>query len=116
MSLTYDEKVGIAESINVIFNDAVHATPEQITEEVAEMVTTVINEIANCSKRIETLLNEAHSIFYKRFPIQIIIGKAGKTILKELLEDWLSIIYKNFATRVCTRPLLLVGVLLSRLH
>jgi hypothetical protein len=42
------------------------------------MVTKIINEIAICSKRIETTLEVTQKLLYKRFPVQILIGKIGK--------------------------------------
>lgn len=64
MALTYEEKQDIADTIKVIFKGAVPATPNQITDEVADMVTKIINEIAVCSKRIEKNVdyNSANSI------------------------------------------------------
>lgn len=102
MTLTYDEKQDIADAIKVIFKGAVHATPEQITDEVADMVTKIINEIAICSKRIETTLEVTQKLLYKRFPVQILIGKIGKKQLGKLLSKWFESIYRNFATRACT--------------
>ena len=102
MALTYKEKQDIADAINVIFKGAVPVTPNQITEEVADMVTAIINEIAVCSKRIEKTLKTTQKILYRGYPIQILIGKIGKGVLGKLLESWFGEIYKNFATRACT--------------
>lgn len=66
------------------------------------MITKIINEIVICSKRIETTLEVTQKLLYKRFPIQILIGKIGKRQLGKLLPTWFESIYKNFATRACT--------------
>lgn len=80
----------------------IQATPEQITDEVAEMVTNIINEIAVCSKRIQHTLSATQTLLYMGYPIQILIGKVGKFVLGQLISKWLKEIYKNFATRACT--------------
>lgn len=102
MALTYEEKQDIADTIKVIFKGAVPATPNQITDEVADMVTKIINEIAVCSKRIEKTLTTTQQILYMGYPIQILIGKVGKKALGNLLENWFKQLSKNFATRACT--------------
>ena len=101
MNLTYEEKQDIAEAIKVIFKGALPATPNQITEEVADMVTKIINGITVCSKRIEKTLKTTQQILYMGYPIQILIGKVGKEVLGAFLENWFTQLSKNFATRAC---------------
>lgn len=44
-----------AKTIDILFNGAVRATPEQITPEVIEKVDKMIREIVNCSKALTEL-------------------------------------------------------------
>ena len=48
MSLTQQEKEHYAKRINGLFGGAIHATPDQVTEEAARIADVMFTEICNC--------------------------------------------------------------------
>lgn len=50
MALTQQEKENYHQLIQEIYDGAVQSSPSQITEEVTDVVNTILNEVVNCSK------------------------------------------------------------------
>jgi hypothetical protein len=86
--LTQKDKQAIVDAIEVIFNGAVYATPDQITDEVADMVTKIINEISSATKKIKYTYGGVFSILYLGLPVTGIIAGIQKLLLGQLLALW----------------------------
>lgn len=102
MALTYEQKQEIAKAIEIIWSGAVHASPEQITDEVADIVTNVIHEIASATTKIKYIYGGSLSILYMMIPVTGMIAMLEKFVLGQLLGIWFREIGKQIGLRAAT--------------
>lgn len=102
MALTYHQQKEIADAIKIIWSGAVRVTPDQVTDEVADIVTMVINEIASATTKIKWVYGGTLSILYMAIPVTGLIATLKKMALGQLLGIWFREIGKQIGLRAAT--------------
>ena len=105
MSLTSIEQKGIVRVIDKLYAGTIPAEADMVNDDVNDLVTKVINEIAACTQRMDTLfesLNEFFSFLYDKTPISELIEKFGADFIVDKISEWMNEIEKEFSVRSCT--------------
>lgn len=86
------DKQAYVDAISVLFDGAIQATPEQISEEVMIKVDIMISEIVNCSEKIK---NFAYSTFYT-FTLSHFSMYGSKYLLGKYVVPEMSLLHSLF--------------------
>lgn len=97
-----------AKTIEILFNGAAKATPEQITPEVIKQVDTMVQEIAKCSKLITELsfkliykaammavVNPLVDEYTNNFYTRLFIKQGGGKSWEKVLLEWVHSLQGN---------------------
>lgn len=99
IKLTQEMKQGYIDVIHKIWPNVLNRySADDVTEEVAEIIDTVLNSITNCSNGM-ALVHELFEDFYMPFKIN-----KWRTLIKEAFDvfsDWLDALEENRKYKVC---------------
>ncbi len=107
-------QVAYAKTIEILFNGAVTATPDQITPEVIKKVDTMIQEIAKCSKLMTELsfkliykaammaiINPLVDEYTNNFYTRLFIKQGGGKSWEKVLLEWVHSLQGNRRHAAC---------------
>lgn len=108
--MTLKDKENMVKIIRGLYGADFAATPEQISEEVAAILDSIVKEIAACTKKVKPLV-DSYELLYTSLPLRTIAERLSakfiKTTLDNIISNWTQEAKKRFATRACTNNILL---------